>query len=212
MATGTMFPANRWRHGRAQPTSNSTGRPRRGPRAKEAIGRPRKSQSRAQSQAQRQSRARSTRRRSRGLQKARSGIDGFDQITGGGLPKGRTTLICGGPGCGKTLFGIEFLVNGAVDLREPGVFIAFEETAEELTANVASLGFELDVLIKKKMLSIDFIMIDRNEIAEAGEYDLEGLFVRLGYAIDSIGAKRVVLDSIEALFSGFTNDALLRSE
>jgi circadian clock protein KaiC len=147
-----------------------------------------------------------------GIPKSLTGISGFDQITGGGLPQGRTTLVCGGPGCGKTLFGIEFLVNGAVDLGEPGVFVAFEETAEELTANVASLGFELDRLIKKKMLAIDFIMIDRNEIAEVGEYDLEGLFVRLGHAIDSIGAKRVVLDSIEALFSGFTNDALLRSE
>ena len=147
-----------------------------------------------------------------GLEKTPSGIDGFDQITGGGLPRGRTTLVCGGAGCGKTLFAMEFLVNGALQHGEPGVFMAFEESGDELASNVASLGFDLTALQRKKLLAIDFVKIDRSEIEESGDYDLEGLFVRLGYAIDAIGAKRVVLDTVEALFSGFTNDGILRSE
>jgi len=146
------------------------------------------------------------------LEKAPSGIAGFDQVTGGGLPRGRATLICGGPGCGKTLLGAEFLVRGALTYGEPGVLIPFEETEAELTTNVASLGFNLGELIERKLLVIDYIKIDRNEIEETGEYDLDGLFVRLGHAIDSIGAKRVVLDSLEAIFGGFANQALLRSE
>jgi len=141
-----------------------------------------------------------------------TGIAGFDQITAGGLPRGRTTLVCGGAGCGKTLFGIEFLVNGARQYKEPGVFLAFEETADELTENVASLGFELGELIEREMIFVDFVKIDRSEIQEAGDYDLEGLFVRLGHAIDSVNAKRVVLDTLEALFAGFEDEALLRSE
>jgi circadian clock protein KaiC len=148
----------------------------------------------------------------RGLAKTPSGIDGFDQITGGGLPRGRTALVCGGAGCGKTLFAMEFLVNGALKYGEPGVFLAFEESDAELSSNVASLGFDLDALQRKKLLVVDFVKIERGEIEESGEYDLEGLFVRLGHAIDSIGAKRVVLDTIEALFSGFSNEAILRSE
>jgi circadian clock protein KaiC len=148
----------------------------------------------------------------RSLPKTPSGIDGLDQITGGGLPAGRPTLVCGGAGCGKTLFALEFLANGAIRHGEPGVFMAFEETADELAANVASLGFDLRALAAKKLLVIDYVKIDRSEIEESGEYDLEGLFVRLGHAIDSIGAKRVVLDTVEALFSGFANEAVLRSE
>ncbi|GAA4055340.1 circadian clock protein KaiC [Hymenobacter glaciei] len=146
------------------------------------------------------------------LPKAPTGIDGLDEITEGGLPLGRPTLVCGSAGCGKTLMGIEFLVRGIQDFNEPGVLMAFEETGEELTANVASLGFDLNELQARKMLRLDHVHVDRSEIEETGEYDLEGLFIRLGYAIDSIGAKRVVLDTIEALFSGFPNQAVLRSE
>ncbi|SMB99246.1 circadian clock protein KaiC [Hymenobacter roseosalivarius DSM 11622] len=146
------------------------------------------------------------------LPKVRTGIEGLDEITEGGLPEGRPTLICGSAGCGKTLMGIEFLVRGALEYGEPGVLMAFEETAEELTANVASLGFDLPALQAQKLLRVDHVHVDRSEIEETGEYDLEGLFIRLGYAIDSIGAKRVVLDTIEALFGGFPNEAVLRSE
>jgi circadian clock protein KaiC len=146
------------------------------------------------------------------LPKAPTGIEGFDEITGGGLPKGRPTLVCGGPGCGKTLFAMEFLVRGATQFGEPGAFITFEETGEELAQNVRSLGFDIDAMVEDEKLVIDHVRVERAEIAETGEYDLEGLFVRLGYAIDSIGAKRIVLDTIESLFGGFTNEALLRSE
>jgi len=149
---------------------------------------------------------------SAGLLKCPTGIQGLDEITLGGLPHGRTTLVCGGAGCGKTLLGIEFLVRGALLHDEPGVFLAFEETAEELAENVRSLGFDLDDLIKKKKLTVDYIYIERSEIEETGEYDLEGLFIRLGYAIDSIGARRVVLDTLETLFSGLSNVAIVRSE
>ena len=136
--------------------------------------------------------------------KSPTGIQGFDEITSGGLPKGRPTLVCGGAGCGKTLFGMEFIVRGATQFNEPGVFMSFEETAEELSRNVASLGFDLEDLILNKKLVLDHVHIERSEIEESGEYDLEGLFIRLGYAIDSIGAKRVVLDTIESLFCWFT--------
>jgi circadian clock protein KaiC len=153
-----------------------------------------------------------SRRSRRGIAKAPTGIAGFDQITGGGLPRGRTSLVCGGAGCGKTLFGMEFLINGAVQHGEPGVFLAFEETEDELASNVASLGFDVAALIEQRMLTVDYVKVERSEIEEAGEYDLEGLFVRLGHAIDSIRARRVVIDSLEALFSGFTNEALLRAE
>jgi circadian clock protein KaiC len=148
----------------------------------------------------------------RALPKARTGIDGLDEITGGGLPKGRPTLVCGGPGCGKTLLAMEFLVRGATQFGEPGVFVTFEETGEELAQNVRSLGFDLDALVADKKIAIDHVRVERAEIEETGEYDLEGLFLRLGFAIDSVGAKRVVLDTIESLFGGFTNEALLRSE
>ena len=148
----------------------------------------------------------------RSLPKSPTGIEGFDEITLGGLPKGRPTLICGGAGCGKTLFGLEFLVRGVTQFDEPGVFMSFEETKEELVANVTSLGFDLEDLIEKKKLAIDHVHIERSEIEETGEYDLEGLFIRLGYAIDSIGAKRVVLDTIESLFAGLPNQLILRAE
>lgn len=146
------------------------------------------------------------------LVKTPTGILGLDEVTLGGLPQGRPTLICGGAGCGKTLFSLEFIVRGAQEFNEPGVFIAFEEKAEELATNVASLGFDLYELQEQKKLKIDYIHIDKSEIEETGEYDLEGLFIRLGYAIDSIGAKRVVLDTIENLFAGLTNQAILRAE
>jgi len=146
------------------------------------------------------------------LPKAPTGISGLDDITLGGIPKGRTTLICGGPGCGKTLFGIEFLVNGILRYKEPGVFITFEEKKEELETNVASLGFNLEKLQKEKKLRIDHVHIERHEIEETGEYDLEGLFIRLEHAINSIGAKRIVLDTIENLFGGLTNLGILRAE
>ncbi|MFD2162842.1 circadian clock protein KaiC [Paradesertivirga mongoliensis] len=144
--------------------------------------------------------------------KTLTGIKGLDEITEGGIPQGRPTLICGGPGCGKTLMSIEFIVRGAVEYNEPGVIMAFEEKAEELEMNVASLGFDLKALRDNKMIKIDHVHIERSEIEETGEYDLDGLFIRLGYAIDSIGAKRVVLDTIENLFSGLNNQAILRSE
>ncbi len=146
------------------------------------------------------------------LPKAATGIHGFDEITLGGLPAGRPTLVCGAAGCGKTLFGIEFLVRGASQFDEPGVFMSFEETSKELTMNVASLGFDLDGLIADKKLVLDHVYIERSEIEETGAYDLEALFIRLGYAIDSIGAKRVVLDTIESLFAGLPNQLILRAE
>lgn len=148
----------------------------------------------------------------RSLPKAPTGIQGLDEITAGGLPRGRPTLICGSAGCGKTLLSMEFLVHGALEHNEPGVFMAFEETAEELAQNMRSLGFDLDDLVRQNKLAVDFVRVERGEIDEAGEFDLEGLFVRLGYAIDSIGAKRVVLDTIESLFSSLPNAAIIRAE
>ena len=146
------------------------------------------------------------------LPKAPTGIDGLDEITDGGLPLGRPTLLCGSAGCGKTLLAIEFLVRGAQDYAEPGVLMTFEETAAELTANVASLGFDLPRLQADNLLRLDHVHVDRAEVQEAGSYDLNGLFVRLGHAIDSIGAKRVVLDTVETLLASFSNEAVLRSE
>jgi circadian clock protein KaiC len=146
------------------------------------------------------------------LPKAPSGIEGLDEITGGGLPRGRPTLVCGSAGAGKTLLAMEFLVRGAMQYDEPGVFMAFEETKDELTMNVRSLGFDLEELGRRKRVVIDFVRVERDEIEETGLYDLEGLFVRLNYAIDAIGAKRVVLDTLEALFAGLSNASILRSE
>jgi circadian clock protein KaiC len=137
---------------------------------------------------------------------------GLDQITNGGLPRGRPALICGGAGCGKTLLGLEFVVRGATQFDEPGVFVSFEEMSDELVDNVRSLGFDLDDLVKRKKLAMDYVRLERSEIEESGDYDLEGLFVRLNHAIDSIKAKRVVLDTIETLFSGLSNTDVLRAE
>ena len=146
------------------------------------------------------------------LPKSPTGIQGLDEITDGGLPTGRPTLVCGGAGCGKTLLAIEFLVRGATDFDEPGVFMTFEESAQELTDNIASIGFDLPSLIRRKKLILDYVHLERSEIAETGEFNLEGLFIRLGHAIDSIGAKRVVLDTIESLFSALPNPTILRAE
>jgi len=146
------------------------------------------------------------------IEKAPTGIQGLDEITYGGLPKGRPTLLCGSAGCGKTLFSMTFLYNGAVQFDEPGVFIAFEEQPGDLIKNVGSLSYDVERLIAEKKLAIDHVHIERNEIEESGDYDLEGLFIRLGFAIDSIGAKRVVIDTIETLFGGLDNPAILRAE
>lgn len=146
------------------------------------------------------------------LPKCPTGIQGLDEITGGGLPHGRPTLVCGGAGCGKTLLAAEFLARGATQFGEPGVFMSFEETDKELKTNVASLGFDLPGLVRRKRILLEHVHIERSEITETGEYDLEGLFVRLNLAIDSIGAKRVVLDTLEALFAGLPNEAILRAE
>ena len=146
------------------------------------------------------------------LAKTPTGISGLDDLTLGGLPSGRPTLLCGAAGCGKTLFALTFLLNGATEYDEPGVFMSFEERTHDLAANVGSLGYDLDRLIAARRIVVDHVRLERSEIEESGEYDLEGLFVRLGHAIDTVGAKRVVLDTIEALFAGFTDSAILRAE
>ena len=146
------------------------------------------------------------------LPKCPTGIQGLDEITSGGLPRGRPTLVCGSAGCGKTLLAVEFLVRGATQFGEPGVFMSFEETDAELKANVASLGFDLAGLVREKKILLDHVYIERSEIHETGEYDLEGLFVRLNHAIKAIGAKRVVLDTLEVLFASLPNEAILRAE
>ncbi|MDE2511105.1 MAG: circadian clock protein KaiC, partial [Elusimicrobia bacterium] len=146
------------------------------------------------------------------LPKAPTGIAGLDEITHGGLPKGRPTLVAGNPGCGKTLLALEFLIRGALHYGEPGVFVAFEETAADLAKNVASLGYDLKDLIRRKKLAVEYIHIERGEIAETGEYDLEGLFIRIDYAAKTVGAKRVAIDTLESLFAGLPNHAVLRAE
>jgi circadian clock protein KaiC len=157
-------------------------------------------------------RAKPTRTDTLRLPKAPTGIQGLDEVTEGGLPRGRPTLVCGAAGCGKTVLAAEFLLRGALDYGEPGVFMMFEERAAELAQNVRSMGFDLDKLQRQKKIVLDHVHIERSEIEETGEYDLQGLFIRLGHAIDTIGAKRVVLDTIEALFSGLPNHAVLRAE
>ena len=147
-----------------------------------------------------------------GIEKCPTGIHGLDEITGGGLPRARPTLVCGGAGSGKTLLAMEFIVRGARQFQEAGVFVTFEETVAELVANVASLGFDLKELVRRKKVLIDYVRIERGEIEETGEYDLEGLFVRLGTAIDEVNAARVVLDGVEALFAGLSNEGIVRSE
>ena len=146
------------------------------------------------------------------VRKVPTGIPGLDEITYGGLPAGRPTLVCGGPGSGKTLLGITFLVNGAREFGEPGVLMSFEQNAEELAQDVGSLGYDLASLVDDRKLVVDYVHVDRSEIEETGEYDLEGLFVRLEHAVNSIGARRVVLDTIESLFAGLENETILRAE
>ncbi len=146
------------------------------------------------------------------LEKCPTGIRGLDDITRGGLPRGRPTLVCGGTGCGKTLLALEFIVRGILEFNEPGVFMSFEETSEELAKNVASLGFDLNGLIRSKKLAMDYVHVERSEIEMTGEYDLEGLFIRLNSMIVETGAKRVGIDSLEALFAGLPNEAILRAE
>ena len=150
--------------------------------------------------------------KNRSLPKSPTGIPGLDELTGGGLPKGRPTLVCGSAGCGKSMLGVEFLVRGATQYNEPGVLMTFEELPDDVITNARSLGFDLDSLIAKKKLFLDYVRVERNEIQETGEYDLEGIFVRLNYAIEAVGAKRVVLDTIETLFTGLSNAAILRAE
>jgi circadian clock protein KaiC len=146
------------------------------------------------------------------LAKSPSGIQGLDEITNGGLPRGRPTLICGGAGSGKTLLAASFLLNGVVQFDEPGILMTFEETGEELACDLASLGYDLGKLVREGKLIVDYVRVERSEIEETGEYDLEGLFVRLEYAVSSIGAKRIVLDTIESLFAGLSNPGILRAE
>jgi circadian clock protein KaiC len=146
------------------------------------------------------------------LDKCPTGIRGFDEVSNGGLPKGRPTLICGSAGCGKTVLAMEFLLRGAIQFKEPGVFVSFEETPKDLNQNFSSLGYDLNDLIARKLIAMDHVYIERSEIEETGEYDLEGLFIRLAHAIDSIKAKRIVLDTIESLFSGLSNEGILRAE
>jgi circadian clock protein KaiC len=146
------------------------------------------------------------------LAKSLTGIRGLDEITEGGLPNGRPSLICGNSGCGKTILAMEFLLHGALAYDEPGVFVSFEETEADLTDNFSALGYDLNNLAERQLLSIEHIYIERSEIEEAGDYNLDGLFIRLEQAIDTIGAKRVVLDTIEVLFGGLSNSAILRAE
>ncbi|HET9718603.1 MAG TPA: circadian clock protein KaiC [Solirubrobacteraceae bacterium] len=146
------------------------------------------------------------------LSKSPTGIHGLDEITQGGLPRGRTTLVCGGPGCGKTLLAMQFLVRGAVDFDEPGVFIAFEESTHELKENVASLGWDLADLEERGLVAVDHVRLEAGEIQETGPWDLDGLFIRLGAALEAVGARRIVLDTIETLFGSLGDEARLRSE
>ncbi|MBR9986952.1 MAG: circadian clock protein KaiC [Desulfosarcina sp.] len=146
------------------------------------------------------------------LAKCPTGIKGLDEITRGGLPQGRPTLVCGSAGCGKTLFAMEFLMHGAMQFGEPGVFMTFEETPEDLAKNFISLGFDIHDMESRGLIAMDHVRIERSEVEETGDYDLEGLFIRLGSAIDAIQAKRVVLDTIEALFAGLSNAAIVRAE
>jgi circadian clock protein KaiC len=158
------------------------------------------------------SRAKNSNRELRPLEKTPTGIPGFDEISEGGLPKGRTAIVCGGAGCGKTMFGIEFLVRGALEYNEPGVLMAFEETPEDIARNVASLGFDIQDLANKKKLFLDYVSVEPQEIAESGDYDLEGLFIRLQSAVEAVGAKRVMFDTVEAILSSFSNTGMLRAE
>jgi circadian clock protein KaiC len=145
------------------------------------------------------------------LPKSPTGIDGFDEITGGGLPTGRPSLVCGPPGTGKSIFAMQFLVNGVTRYGEPGVFLTFEESREELVANVRSFGFGVDRLEREGRLLVDALPLEPQTV-ETGEFDLEALIVRLAWAVDQVGAKRVAVDNVEALFTAFSRPALVRAE
>jgi circadian clock protein KaiC len=146
------------------------------------------------------------------IEKVATGVTGLDEILNGGLPKGRPTLVCGGAGCGKTLLAMEFLCRGAVEHGEPGIFIAFEETAEELAANVASLGFDLATLERDGLLIVDYVAVGRGEVLQTGAFDLEGLFIRIASSVAAIGAQRIVIDTIEVLFGALKDAATIRWE
>jgi circadian clock protein KaiC len=146
------------------------------------------------------------------VKKALTGIKGLDEITGGGLPQNRPTLVCGGPGCGKTLLSMEFIVNGITHFGENGVYITFDESLKDLMENVASIGFDIKGMIEQHSLAVTEIVLPSQNVVEAGDYDLNGLFARIGYAIDTVKAKRVVIDGIETIFSFFSNDSVIRLE
>jgi circadian clock protein KaiC len=146
------------------------------------------------------------------LAKAQTGITGFDEVTGGGLPRGRPTLFCGGPGCGKTILAMEFLVRGAREFNEPGLFVSFEESPDQLIQNFRTLGFDLDDLIEKNRLKISHVELSRVEIIESGTFSLDALLIRLEHGLAEIGATRLVLDSMEAVFSALSRTENLRNE
>lgn len=147
-----------------------------------------------------------------GVDKAPTGVRGFDVITGGGVPRGRATLVTGASGTGKTLFGVEFLVRGAVEHGEPGVLISFEETADDIAANVAGLGFDIPALRAQGLLAVDAFVSDGTQEVTAGPFDLDGLFLRLDAAVASVGARRLVIDTIESLFGRLHDEVALRGE
>ncbi len=146
------------------------------------------------------------------IAKAPTGISGFDEITGGGLPRGRPTLVCGSAGSGKTVFSMQFLLNGAVRFHEPGVFVSFEEPTDELTLNLASIGYDIPALVRRRMVIIDHVHLERSEIVETGDFNLDGLFIRLEHAVARVKARRIVIDTLEVLFSALNNEGLIRAE
>jgi circadian clock protein KaiC len=146
------------------------------------------------------------------LEKCPSGIKGLDEITGGGLPRGRPTLVCGDAGSGKTILAMQFLVRGITEFGEPGVFIAFEESAQELATNMSSMDIDLQRLCAENKLAIDWVHLEGGEVPKTGDFNLQALFVRIQSALQRVHARRIVLDSIEALFAALPDHKTLRSE